>query len=123
MDSAFKAQISQLKQDFAFRAAREALDAVPTAGLSQDDATWRQQQLALCTYKDEELPLTQRFDDAEKILEAIGLRDPATNDAETLSLGGAIYKRRWETAGHLEYLNEALAFYRAGWERGQADDK
>src|SRR3990167_9163672 len=54
------------------------------------------QQLALTTYKDEELPPDARLDDALSILEAIGLRDSGCKDPETLGLGGAIYKRRWE---------------------------
>ncbi len=123
MDPAIKAQLEALKRDFAFGAARRELEALAPGELDASDRLWVQQQLALCTYKDEELPLTKRLADAETILEGIGLRSSTTTDAETLTLGGAVYKRRWETAGHLDYLNESLAFYRAAWERGEAEDK
>ena len=53
------------------------------------------QQQALFTYKDEELPTGARLRDAVAILERIGLRDPGCSDAETLALGGAVYKVRF----------------------------
>src|SRR5437763_17067236 len=56
-------------------------------------------------------------------LEGIGLRDPAHTDPETLALGGAIYKRKWEYGGQIEHLYEALAFYRAAYERDPEADK
>ena len=43
------------------------------------------------------------------------LRDPANRDAETLALGGAVYKRWWEYDGQMENLHLALNFYRAAW--------
>ncbi len=78
------------------------------------------QQLALSTYKDEELPPDARFADALGILDAIGLRDPACADPETLGQGGAIHKRMWERGGQIEDLHTALHFYRGGW---QADPR
>src|SRR5262249_7153295 len=35
--------------------------------------------------------------------------------AETLSLGGAVYKRLWEYSGQLEHIHESLALYREAW--------
>ena len=57
------------------------------------------------------------------MLERIGLRDPATRDAETLALGGAVYKRWWEYDGQMENLHLALNFYRAAWERNPDQDR
>ena len=69
------------------------------------------QQLALCTYKDEDLPARQRLADALLLLDAVELRDKNTVDAETLALGGAVYKRKWETEGQFDHLYQALTFY------------
>ena len=87
---------------------------------------WLQQQLALCTYKDEELLPIKRFDDALNILNEIGLSDSEKTFAgekidpktlpETYGLGGAVYKRKWEFGGQIEYLNLARAFYFLAWE-------
>jgi predicted acylesterase/phospholipase RssA len=81
------------------------------------------QQLALCTYKDEELLPSVRFSQALKILEELGLCDPNKSDGETLRLAGAIYKRKWEYDGQVENLYQALAFYRAAYERHPEEDK
>ncbi|WP_211263159.1 patatin-like phospholipase family protein [Thioalkalivibrio nitratireducens] len=83
---------------------------------------WIVQQLALCAYKDEERPPATRFAEALALLEGIGLRDPGNRNAETLALGGAVYKRRWEQFGKLEDLHEALVFYRAAYERNPEED-
>ena len=80
------------------------------------------QEQALCTYKDEGLGAEQRYQDALKLLESLGLRDPACHDKETLGLGGAVYKRMWESTGTLEHLHAALAFYLAGWTHDAAND-
>jgi predicted acylesterase/phospholipase RssA len=80
------------------------------------------QQLALSTYKDEELPPDSRLSDALKMLEAIGLRKPECADPETLGQGGAIFKRRWERSGQIEDLHTSLHFYMSGWSRNRQDD-
>jgi len=80
------------------------------------------QQLALSTYKDEELPPDERLSDGLKILEEIGLRRPDLNDPETLGQGGAIYKRRWERSGQIDDLHASLHFYRKGWNENKPDD-
>ena len=85
--------------------------------------TWSVQQLALCTYKDEDLPASQRLADALILLESIGLRDRNTTDAETLALGGAVYKRKWESEGQLDHLYQALGFYEAAWRRNPKQDQ
>ena len=69
------------------------------------------QQLALCCYKDVETAPTKRYAEALKILESIGLgKDDC--DPETLRLGGAIYKRKWQFDGRLENLHHAYSLYR-----------
>lgn len=106
--------IKDLKASFDFGLARKLLKRCH-ADVPAPRRTWAQQQLAFCTYKDEELPPDARLSDALKILDAIGLRDPKCGDPETLGLGGAIYKRRWERSGQIEDLHIALYFYRQGW--------
>lgn len=113
-------KVKALKAEFKFGLARKllssAIDAFP-------GDLWLRQQLALCTYKDEELFPAKRFADALAELEDIGLNDPANTDAETLALGGAVYKRWWEYGGQLENLYLALNFYRAAWERNPEQDR
>ena len=87
---------------------------VTVPGLTEDDI-WLRQQCALCTYKEEELSPRRRFAEALVILEAIGLRDHSKVDhpdtiPETLGLGGAVYKRRWDHGRRLDDLHLALFF-------------
>jgi len=86
------------------------------------EACWLVQELAQCTYRDEELLPNARFRDALALLDEIGLRDPQTTDPETLALGGAVYKRKFEFGGQLDDLQESLVFYRAGWLRRPLDE-
>ena len=123
-----KQAVAELKSEFEFGLARELL----AKARDTDPAdVWIVQQLALCTYTDEELLPIPRFSDALLLLEEIGLRDSAVIKAkeidpktlpETLALGGAVYKRKWEYGGQLEHLHEALHFYRAAWEHDNEQD-
>ena len=106
--------VTQLKREFEYGLARKLLE---EARARRPEDTWLTQQLALCTYKDEELHPAARYRSALNLLGTIGLRDPENKDAETLSLGGAIHKRLWEHDGQLEHLYESLACYRAAHER------
>ncbi|WP_367156031.1 patatin-like phospholipase family protein [Methylomonas sp. HYX-M1] len=117
--TALKQQIKALKAQFRFGDARRALEQVPKELASE---TWVIQQLALCTYKDEELHTETRLQTALNYLEKAKLRDANTADPETLSLGGAVYKRLWECKGQLEHVFESLAFYRAAYERNLTAD-
>ncbi|MGB5287898.1 MAG: patatin-like phospholipase family protein, partial [Ignavibacteriaceae bacterium] len=119
-----KELIKELKGELEFGLARKIL--LKAVEIDSKNI-WLQQQLALCTYKDEELLPVKRFDGALKILDEIGLSnhniifagekiDPKTLP-ETLALGGAVYKRKWEHGGQIEYLNLARAFYYSAWER------
>ena len=114
-----KRQVGDLKSDLCFGEARKLLE---TAHIQYPQEVWIIQQLALCTYKDEELYPQHRLDKALELLESIGLRDSTNTNAETLALGGAVYKRMWEFSGQLEELYESLAFYRAANERNPQQD-
>lgn len=113
-------KIREFKADFNFKMARRLI----TKSMEKyPQDVWLSQQLALSTYKDEELPRASRFAEAIKILEGIGLRDNNNKDAETLALGGAVYKRLWEYDGQLEHIYEALSFYRAAFIRNPEQDQ
>ena len=112
--------IVALKADLRFGDARRLLEAERN---SEPRNEWALQQLALCTYKDEELHPEKRFAKALAILDEIGLRDPNNTNAETLALGGAIFKRKWEYQGLIEDLFRALAFYRAAFKRNPRADQ
>jgi predicted acylesterase/phospholipase RssA len=69
------------------------------------------QHLAICTYKDAEAAPSTRYAEALKILESIGLGSENC-DPETLRLGGAVYRRKWQFDGRLENLHQAYSLYR-----------
>lgn len=118
-----KEKIKALKDDFKFADACKILEAELDIKKEASERIWINQQLALCTYKNKHIHPEKRFADALEILEGIGLRDgkniQGDDDevAETLSLGGAVYKRRWETGGQIENLNESLVFYEKAHEK------
>ncbi|MHC4106031.1 MAG: tetratricopeptide repeat-containing protein, partial [Planctomycetota bacterium] len=79
------------------------------------------QQLALCTYKDPDLPISDRLDRALKILnKADDLLE--TKDQETLGLAGAVYKRIWEVDGQKQNLERSLSYYYRGYRQGPVSD-
>ncbi|WP_341328443.1 patatin-like phospholipase family protein [Methylotuvimicrobium sp. KM2] len=108
-----KELIGVLKGELEFSIARRVLE---KARDIYPEEIWVVQQLALCTYKDEERYPKHRFEEALMLLESIGLRDSKKRDSETLSLGGAIYKKLWEFCGQIDYLYQSLSFYRAAFE-------
>lgn len=121
--TALKRLIADLKRAWQFGVARKVLEEARRSETDPGRRPWLLQQLALCTYKDVELPPT-RFNGALAILEEIGLRHPQAVDSttidpstlpETLALGGAIYKRKWELEGQIEHLQQSLALYLAAW--------
>ena len=80
------------------------------------------QQLALCTYKDEDLPADERLTRALEILQEIADFD-TTTDQETLGLIAAIYKRKWEVDDQRQNLERALQYYLRGYEQGCGGDQ
>jgi predicted acylesterase/phospholipase RssA len=118
-----KGRVKTLKLEWEFAKARQLLQQARPLYPDPREYPWVVQQLALCTYKDEELLPATRFRLALELLEEIGLRDPVhppktvdpSTVPETLALGGGIYKRRWEHEGQLEHLHQALGFYLAAW--------
>ncbi len=135
--------IEELKGELKFGLARKVLTRAREEGAAEKILSpWITQQLALCTYKDEDLPPFNRLDDALQLLESLGLRAPDKFIAdelepvelpaeelatyrklledsvpETLALGGAVYKRIWEYRGQSENLRQSYEFYRAAWDR------
>jgi predicted acylesterase/phospholipase RssA len=117
--------LADLKGLFDFGMARTLIERVRDV-LPEGRKEWFWQQLALCTYKDEELVPNQRFRPALRILDEIPKIAPTTRDgdsAETLALRGAIYKRMWEFGGQTDYLYEAVKHYLSAWSRDRASDK
>lgn len=80
------------------------------------------QQLALCTYKDEDLPADERLDRALETLREIADFE-TTKVQETLGLIGAIYKRKWEIDNQRENLEQSLVYYLRGYEQGPRGDQ
>ncbi len=79
------------------------------------------QQHALCTYKDPDLPVSDRLDRALWILdEADKLGE--SNNQETLGLAGAIFKRKWEVSGQKIHLEHSFYYYLRGYQQGPAND-
>ena len=78
-------------------------------------------QLAICTYKDPDLPADERHDAALEVLEEVG-ELATTTDQETLGITGAVYKRKWESFGRKEDLERSLAYYKRGADQGPARD-
>jgi predicted acylesterase/phospholipase RssA len=114
-----KALIRELKSDFEFKLSREILRRARDVESDRLQAVWIVQQIALCTYKDEDLLPSTRFREALALLDEVGLKSPDKAAPgtlpETLGLAGAVYKRRWESEGRLEDLYQAHDHYLAAW--------
>lgn len=78
--------------------------------------------LAVCTYKDVETAPAKRYAEALQVLESIGLGNTNVEpDPETLRLGGAIYKRKWQFDGRLDNLYHAYSLYREAADKDPND--
>lgn len=113
-------QLTLFKDELKYGPARKLLERHRS---TIKDEVWLTQQLALCSYKDEELYPQHRLEKALELLEKIHLREAKNNDAVTLALGGAVYKRLWEFNGQLDHLYASLGFFRAAFERNPDQDK
>jgi len=79
-------------------------------------------RLALCTYKDPDLPADKALDTALAVLrENFDLA--ATVDQEVLGLTGAIWKRRFEVSAQKRDLERSGAYYLRGSEQGAVGDE
>ena len=68
------------------------------------------QQLALCIYKDPDLPADQKYVRALDVLrKECNLAE--STDPETCGLAGAIFKRRWEMEGQRQFLERSCYYY------------
>ena len=89
-----------------------------------------QKQLALFTYKDQELPVDGRLIEADKILDDLLARipePPPTQELfdlkqDTWGIRGAVHKMRWISYGSRESLLRSLDCYLAGYNMGLNPD-
>lgn len=80
------------------------------------------QKLALCTYKDQDLPTDERLERAFKILEEVEDFETTVNQ-ETLGLLGSINKRKWEFDNQRQNLERSLYYYLRGYWQGVVSDQ
>jgi len=83
------------------------------------------QQHALCTYKDPDVPASDRFKRALEILDEVDLcmnpNDTAARQ-ESFGLRGAVHKRRWQIEGSRADLELSFGYYHHGYELGPKND-
>ncbi|TNE58895.1 MAG: patatin-like phospholipase family protein [Bacteroidetes bacterium] len=73
--------------------------------------------LAICLYKDPDLPAATKFRLAEEHLSKVGKGDLSkTRDTEVLGLMGAIYKRKWQYDSQFKNLLTARHYYKRGYD-------
>jgi len=115
--------VKALKKERAFNYARRILTVSRDRhDLTLDQGIFIDQQCALCTYKDQDLPIIKRLDAALAILKEARLNLDNTKDQETLGIAGAIYKRKWEANGQRRELERSLYYYNKGYQFGCAND-
>jgi len=115
----------QLKREKAFGYARRLLELLRESFDPETDEQLKlifAQEHALCTYKDPDLPVSDRLDRALQILDAADALQK-TESQETLGLAGAIFKRKWEVSGQKIHLEHSLYYYLRGYQQGPANDQ
>ena len=115
---------AQLKKEKAFGYARKLIGlarATPDPEIDDQLKLKLAQQHALCTYKDPDLPINDRLQQALEMLEAADTLQKTKNQ-ETLGLAGSIFKRKWEADGQKQNLERSLSFYERGYKEGPAND-
>jgi predicted acylesterase/phospholipase RssA len=113
-----------LKGETRFSYARRLLARASAHEIISRDKKLREnifQELALCTYKDQDLPADERLDRALGILNQVADFD-TTTDQETLGLIGSIFKRKWEVDNQRQNLERSLFYYLRGYEQGPVKD-
>ncbi|MDB5516896.1 MAG: Patatin [Tardiphaga sp.] len=109
-----------LKEEPNFGLARRLLEIRFAESDVQSSASLKEKvgaEWSLCTYKDPDLPVDARLEQALRILRSIASLE-ATPNQEILGLAGAIYKRRWEAFTRRDDLERSLLFYLRGFELG-----
>ena len=110
-----KSLVGNLKGGKSFGDSRKLLQYAQQRPNLKGHSDWLAQQLALCTYKDQDLHVDITFDSAMSILQkSVDLA--GTQDPETLGIVGAIHKYKWDALGQKQDLETALAYYRRGHE-------
>ena len=110
-----KSLVEKLKGEMSFGDTRKLLQYAQQCSNLKGHSDWIVQQLALSTYKDQDLHVDIRFDSAMSILQQ-SLDLEGTQDPETLGIVGAIHKYKWDALGQKQDLETALAYYRRGHE-------
>jgi predicted acylesterase/phospholipase RssA len=110
----------QLKGENRFDLARRIMS---LAKVATDDPQYLyvHQQIANCTYKDEDIPMPRRFFDAVQELQ-VYCNLASTTVSETLGLAGAIYKRLWRHDGQRSALESSLCYYHRAHVQKPKDD-
>ncbi len=114
------AQADELKRKKYFSYARQMYERLPIS--ENFSKTKKLETIAICTYKDPDLPSALKYDKALKTLQEIGDINTSKRQ-ETLGLTGAIYKRIWQYNGQSQNLDYSLYYYQKGyelWEEGKA---
>ena len=116
-----KSLVGNLKGEKSFGDTRKLLQYAQQRPNLEGHSDWIAQQLALCTYKDQDLHVDIKFDSAMSILQkSVDLAN--TQDPETLGIAGAIHKYKWDALGQKQDLETALAYYRRGHEADVKQD-
>ena len=76
------------------------------------------QLYALAIYKDVDLPVALRLEEALRVLKQIPSSADPAKERETLSLIGAVYKRKWEADGQPIDLQYSYAYYKKAYDLG-----
>ena len=119
-----QALAKRLQGERAFGLARRLLERGYQDLAVRSDASLRAAlatRLALCTYKDPDLPIDKALDTALAILKE-NFDLAATMDREVLGLAGAIWKRRFEVSAQKRDLERSCAYYLRGSEQGAVGD-
>ncbi len=112
----------ELHRNDEFGWARKILNRAVSLGFDNNELREKIcQKRALSTYKDTHLNRSKALDLALNILREV-FDLAKTANQETLGLVGAIYKRKWEIDGIKVDLEQALIFYRRGFNVGVEGD-
>ena len=110
-----KRLVADLKAEKCFGDARRLLEYATQRPNLKVFSNWITQQLALCTYKDQDLHVEVKFDSAMEILQK-SIDSAGAEDPESLGIAGAIHKYKWNALGQKQDLETALAYYTRGHE-------